>query len=72
MLATNLRRFRTERGWTQERAAERCGMIWQNYQELEAEGRNITLLTLVRLAIGFGVEVPALLVPAQPGAKSRP
>ncbi len=60
-LTTNLRLLRSDRGWTQEFAAERCGMVMQVYQRLESGQRSIALATLDRLAEGFGVDPTVLL-----------
>ena len=66
-VATNLRRLRLARGWTQEEAARRCGdMAAQYLQLIEREGVNVTVSTLSRLAQGFGVDIADLLVAGEP------
>lgn len=66
-LTGNLRRLREVRGWTQEEAGERCGMVMQQYQRIEAGQMNLTLISLARLAGGFGVDPETLLAaPGQP------
>ena len=75
-VATNLRRLRLARGWTQEEAARRCGdMATQYLQLIEREGVNVTVSTLSRLAQGFGVDIADLLAasePLPPRAAGRP
>lgn len=56
-----LRALRGDREWTQERAAERCGLVPRHYQKLESGEVNITLKTLQRLCDAFGVDVTELL-----------
>lgn len=66
-VATNLRRLRHARGWTQEEAARRCGdMAAQYFQLIEREGVNVTVSTLSRLAQGLGVDIVDLLAPGEP------
>jgi transcriptional regulator with XRE-family HTH domain len=60
-LAANLYRLRAERGLTLQEIANRCGMVMQNYHELEKGRGNPTFTTLARLAEGFGVDVTDLL-----------
>lgn len=62
LLAKNLLRLRNQKGWTQEQAANACEMNITFYGNLEREKHNATLITLTRLAQGFGVEVADLLV----------
>jgi len=59
-LAANVRALRAERDWSQELAAEQCGLSPRVVQTVEA-GTNATLVTLARLADGFDVDVTRLL-----------
>lgn len=59
----NFRRMRTERGWTQENAAERTGVSQQYISDLERGRRNPTVLTLHELAAPFGKHPRDLLDP---------
>ena len=62
-----LRQLRTERGWTQERAAERCGIGYKLYQLYELGiKQNPGLASLEKLAAGFGLEIYELLTPTFP------
>ncbi len=75
-VATNLRRLRAARGWTQEETARRCADMAPQYLQLvEREGANLTLSTLARLADGFGIDIGDLLLvgePLPPRAVGRP
>ena len=55
-----MRRLRIARGLTQEAAAERAGLVTRHLQKTEAAEVNVTLHTLVRLALALNVEVVAL------------
>jgi len=63
----NLRRIRAVHEWTQEMAAERCGMTMQQFQAIESGDANVTFATLARVAAGLGVDV-AVLVSAPVGS----
>ena len=63
-LAARLRDERKARGWTQEKAAEECGLVARHYQKLEAGEINVTLATLERLCDAFDVEATELLRPS--------
>jgi transcriptional regulator with XRE-family HTH domain len=54
-LGARLRALRKAREWTLDKAAEHTGLDWRHIQMIEAGQPNVTLLTLVRLAEGFGV-----------------
>lgn len=58
-IGMRLRQLRKARGWTQEKAAEATGVDWRHIQMIEAGQLNVTVLTLVRLAEGFGVQLGA-------------
>lgn len=55
ILAVNLRKFRTERGLTQEALAYDAGMDRSAVGHFERGERNVTLSTLDRLAEALGV-----------------
>ena len=58
-------------GWTQQEAAERLRMPLKNLQRIEA-GMNLTLRTLVRVAVGLGVRTRMLLdEPASTARRKR-
>ena len=60
-VAANVRALRKKTAWTQEIAAEKCGMLVQVFQRIEAGGGNLTLTTLARLCDGFEVAAVRLL-----------
>jgi transcriptional regulator with XRE-family HTH domain len=65
-----LRSLRQKRGWTQEFAAEKCGVGYKLYQLYELGiKRNPGLLTLEKIARGFGLDISKLL--AQNNLKPR-
>lgn len=61
-LAFNVKRLRSDFGWTQEEAAFECGMSPRLLQSIEAAKPNVTFTTLARLCDGFDVEAHELLV----------
>jgi transcriptional regulator with XRE-family HTH domain len=65
-LGARTRALRNAEGWTLEEAGERCQIEWKHLQRLEKGALNLTLVTLVRLAVGFRIELEALFVAADP------
>lgn len=62
-----LRELRVKCGWTQERAAEACGIGYKLYQLYELGiKQNPGLLNLEKIAHGFGIGVHELLSPTFP------
>jgi len=57
----NLKRLRTERGWTQEHLARLLDVSLRSYTNWEADGREPRYAVLVRLAKVFGVTTDELL-----------
>ena len=57
----NLRRYRMERGYSQEAFAEQMGVHRTYFSSLERGERNVTLQTLERLADFLGVDPRTLL-----------
>lgn len=60
--------LRSERGWTQQEAAEQLAMPLKNFQRIEA-GTNLTIRTLVRVALGF--EVPTRVLFDSPAKREK-
>ncbi len=71
-VASNTRRLREAKGWTQLQAAVRCGLSTPVYQIVENAGRNVTATTLARLCEGFAVDPQEFLVPAPPPLRRNP
>ena len=70
-IAHNLKRLREEAGLSQENAAHQCTLSLNAYHRTEAGGVNVTVATLARLALGFGVDVEELVkMPRHPKAKT--
>ena len=62
-----LRVLRKARGWTQEIAAEKCGVGYKLFQLYElGVKQNPGLLTLEKIARGFRLDVSELLAPNSP------
>jgi len=67
-LSYNLKRIRSDYGWSQEDAAHECGMSTRLIQRIEAGKSNVTLTTLARLNEGLGVTAKELfLAQTKPG-----
>lgn len=56
-----VRALRDERGWGAGRLAERAGLHWTYIREIEQGKRNVSVITLLKLAHGLGVDPCALL-----------
>lgn len=67
-LGARVRALRHGADWTLEEAAERCDMDWKHLQKIEAGVLNVTLVTLVRMAVGFRQPIHAFFAP--PPSKS--
>ena len=66
-----LQALRKARGWTQEAAAEKCGVGYKLFQLYElGVKKNPGLLTLEKIARGFGLDISELLDPNFPKAKT--
>ena len=55
--------MREAEDWTLEKASERCDIDWKHLQKIEAGTLNVTLVTIVRLAVGFRQPLHALFAP---------
>jgi transcriptional regulator with XRE-family HTH domain len=67
-----IHQLRIEQGWTQERAAEKCGIGYKLYQLYElGVKQNPGLLTLEKIARGFDLDIHELFLPSKPSKKSR-
>lgn len=59
-LGKRVRRLRHEKELTLEAAAERMHIDFKHLQKIEAGSLNVTVLTLVRVATGLGVDLSEL------------
>ena len=55
LLAHNILRLRTARGWTQERLAFEAGIARSFVGDLERQERNVSVDTLQKLTVALGV-----------------
>lgn len=60
-LATNLRRLRNDKGWSQEDYADRAGIHRTYVSDIERAARNPTITVVEKLAKPFGVKAGSLL-----------
>jgi len=71
-LLARLKEIRRLRSWTQETAAEACGISYKYFQHIESGRRpNLRLETLEKLAAGYGVELWELFAPHSPKGIKR-
>ena len=61
VLSSNLRKFRADRGWSQEDLAEHAGLHRTYISGLERGTRNPTLAVLEALATALDKRIPDLL-----------
>lgn len=61
VVGLNLRRHRTERGYSQEAFAEQMGVHRTYFSSVERGERNLTLQTLEKIAEFLGVDPRTLL-----------
>ncbi len=55
-----VREFREERGWSQEQMEQHSGLHWTYIGQVERGERNLTLLSIQKIAKGFKVEIVEL------------
>jgi len=63
LVGRNVKRYRLEKGLTQEQFAERSGFSQQYVSELERGQSNPTVVTLFELASALGISHVALVEP---------
>ena len=63
--------LRSQRGWTQEEAAEHLRISLRHMKRIE-RGLNMTLHSLARIAAVFGVTPAAVVTPPRAWPKRRP
>jgi transcriptional regulator with XRE-family HTH domain len=68
-LAAAVRHLRSEKGWTQDEAAHRCGMTTRLLQRVEGSEENLTLTTLARLCEGLEVDAAQIFKPLSKGSR---
>ncbi|MGD9710807.1 MAG: helix-turn-helix domain-containing protein [Thermomicrobiales bacterium] len=60
-LGDNVRRLRTDKGWSQEDYADRAGIHRTYVSDIERGARNPTITVIEKLAKPFGVNAGSLL-----------
>ena len=72
LFMARIRSLRKNRHWTQEQAAEACGLDYKLYQFYELGIKdNPGLRTLEKLAKGFGIPLHELLTTAPPAKRQK-
>jgi transcriptional regulator with XRE-family HTH domain len=62
VFGTNLRRYRTERGYSQEKFAELCGLHRTYISDIECFQRNVSLENVQKIADALEIESYKLLM----------
>ena len=62
VFGTNLRKYRTELGLSQEKFAEKCGLHRTYIGSVECFQRNVSLENVQRIADALGIESYKLLI----------
>jgi transcriptional regulator with XRE-family HTH domain len=63
VFATNVKKYREEKGFTQEAFAELCGLHRTYISAIERQRRSIALENIQRIADALGVETYLLFIP---------
>jgi transcriptional regulator with XRE-family HTH domain len=71
ILADNMRRFRQERGWSQEQLGIESDLHRTYIGAVERQERNPSVASLEKIAAAFGVETWELLYPTSKGKTSK-
>ena len=66
LLASNVLRLRSQRGWSQEALAFEAGLHRTFIAHVERQARNISIDNIEKLAKAFGMPVHCLLEPHRP------
>ena len=68
MLAKRVKEFRNQKGWSQQKLAEKTGLSFNTITKIEqGVGNSPTLKTLLKLADAFGVTLDELMMFIFPG-----
>ena len=62
MLAERIKKFRKQKGWSQQKLAEKTGLSFNAITKIEQGlAKHPTLKTLIKLADVFGMSIDALI-----------
>ena len=62
VFGTNLKKYRTQKGLSQEKFAEKCGLHRTYISDIERFQRSISLENIQRIADGLGIETYKLFI----------
>lgn len=65
VFGTNLKKYRTEQGLTQEKFAEMCGLHRTYISDIECFTRNVSLENVQKIADALGIESYKLLIESE-------
>lgn len=67
IFGTNLRKYRTEKGLSQEKFAELCGLHRTYISDIECFQRNVSLENIQKIAEALNIEPSTLLTDSHKG-----
>lgn len=67
VFGTNLRKYRTEKGFSQEKFAELCGLHRTYISDIECFQRNVSLENIQKIAEALDIDPSALLIDNRKG-----
>lgn len=67
VFGTNLRKYRIEKGFSQEKFAELCGLHRTYISDIECFQRNVSLENIQKIAEALDIEPGALLIDSHKG-----
>jgi transcriptional regulator with XRE-family HTH domain len=70
-IGQNLKKLRMKQGWSQQRLADEAGIVRRYLPELESGRKNVSILTLEKLAAALQVPVTAIVGNASVPAKKK-
>ena len=62
LFGTNLRRFRTQKGYSQEKFAELCGLHRTYISDIECFQRNVSLVNIQKIADALDIPIYSLFM----------
>lgn len=71
VLKTNIRKLRTELGWSQEKLAEKINVSPSHITQIENGNRSPSIETIAKISNAFGVEYSDLFFPNIESSKNK-